>query len=200
MPRYGPRFRALLVYLQNQHFIPADRLSQMMSDLYGASVSVATILDASARSCHNLEQFEELLVSSLIKSKVVHSDESGVRVKEELHWLHSASTELLTFYGIHKKRGREAMDHFRILPNFKGRLIHDFWKPYLWYTCKHGLCNAHLLRELTFLFEQQEQAWAKKMLPLLLDMNDFVREQTKQLTSEQKKPWLEKYHEILTEG
>ena len=198
--QYGPRFRGLLVYMQNQHFVPADRLSQMMSDLYGTSVSVATILNASARSYHNLEHFEELLVGSLPNSNVVHSDESGVRVEKKLYWLHSASTKLLTFYGIHEKRGTKAMDHFNILPNFKGWLIHDFWKPYLKYNCEHGLCNAHLLRELTYLFEQQEQTWANKMFTLLLDMNDFVGEQCKQLTLEQKKPWLEKYHEIMAEG
>ena len=197
--QYGPRFRGILVYMQNQQLIPADRLKQMMSDLYGASVSVATILNASKRLYDNLDHFEESLVSSLVNSNIVHADESGVRVGEKLHWLHSASTELLTFYGIHKKRGKEAMDYFDILPNFKGRLLHDFWKPYLSYDCDHALCNAHHLRELTYLFEEQKQAWAEKMFTLLLDMNDFVREKTKQLTPKQKKPWLEKYHEIMDE-
>ena len=35
-----------------------------------------------------------------------------------------------------------------ILPQFKGTLIHDHWKPYYIYTCRHGLCNAHHIREL----------------------------------------------------
>jgi len=198
--QYGPGFRGLLVYLQNQQLIPADRLKQMMSDLYGASVSVATILNASKRLYDNLDHFEESLVSSLVNSSIVHSDESGVRVGEKLHWLHSAGTELLTFYGIHKKRGKEAMDYFNILPNLNGRLMHDFWKPYLKYDCEHGLCNAHLLRELTFLFEQQKQVWAEKMFILLPEMNDFVSSSENQLTLKQKKPWLRKYHEILDEG
>lgn len=198
--QYGPGFRSLLVYMQNQQLIPADRLKQMMSDLYGAQVSVATILNASKRLYDNLDHFEESLVSSLVNSNIVHSDESGVRVGEKLHWLHSASTELLTFYGIHKKRGKEAMDYFNILPTFGGRLMHDFWKPYLKYDCKHGLCNAHLLRELTFLFEQQKQLWAEKMVILLLKMNDYVSTRQIQLTLKQKKPWLGKYHQILSEG
>lgn len=198
--QYGSGFRSLLVYLQNQQLIPSDRLKQMMSDLYGAQVSVATILNASKRLYDNLDHFEESLVSSLVNSNIVHVDESGVRVGEKLHWLHSASTELLTFYGIHKKRGKEAMDYFNILPDFVGRLMHDFWKPYLKYNCKHGLCNAHLLRELTFLFEQQNQVWAEKMFILLLEMNGFVSSSENQLTLKQKKPWLRKYHEVLHEG
>ncbi|MCK5672091.1 MAG: IS66 family transposase, partial [Spirochaetales bacterium] len=197
--QYGTGVRSLLVYLQNQQLIPSDRVKQMMFDLYRAPVSVATILNASKRLYDNLDHFEESLVSSLVNSNIVHVDESGVRVGEKLHWLHSASTEILTFYGIHKKRGKEAMDYFNILPNFNGRLMHDFWKPYLKYNCKHGLCNAHLLRELTFLFEQQNQAWAEKMFILLLEMNDFVSSFGNQLTHKQKKPWLKKYHEILVE-
>ncbi len=198
--QYGPRFRGMLVYMQNQHFIPSDRLSQLVSDLYGTSLSVATILDASSRSYNNLAHFEESLIDALVNSEVLHVDESGVRTTEKLYWLHSAGTESLTFYGVHEKRGTKAMDYFNILPNFKGRLIHDFWKPYLRYDCEHGLCNAHHLRELTFLFEQQEQTWAKKMLTLLLDMNDFVGQQCNQLTLEQKEPWLKQFHEILSEG
>ncbi|MGP8322294.1 MAG: IS66 family transposase [Methanosarcinaceae archaeon] len=198
--QYGSGFRGLLVYMQNQQLIPADRLKQMMSDLYGASVSVATILNASKRLYDNLDHFEESLISSLVNSNIVHSDESGVRVGEKLHWLHSAGTELLTFYGIHKKRGKAAMDYFNILPDFGGRLMHDFWKPYLKYDCEHGLCNAHLLRELTFLFEQHKQVWAEKMFILLLEMNDFVSSSQNQLAPRQKKPWLSKYHEILDEG
>ncbi|MCF6334335.1 MAG: IS66 family transposase [Spirochaetales bacterium] len=198
--QYGPRLRGILVYMQNQQLIPADRLKQMMSDLYGAQVSVATILNASKRLYDNLEHFEESLVSSLACSSIVHSDESGVRVGEKLHWLHSASTELLTFYGIHKKRGKEAMDYFNILTDFDGHLIHDFWKPYLKYNCKHGLCNTHLLRELTFLFEEHKQEWAEKMITLLLKMNDFVNGSLNQLTLKQKEPWLRKYQEILDEG
>lgn len=198
--QYGPKFRGMLVYMQNQHFLPANRLSQMVSDLYGTSVSTATILNASARSYTNLDPFEESLVSALTNSKVVHADESGVRTVKKLYWLHSASTDLLTFYGVHEKRGTLAMNDFKILPNFTGRLIHDFWKPYLKYDCDHGLCNAHHLRELVFLIEQEEQAWAKKMFNLLLDMNDFVGEQNEQLTDEQKEPWLTLYHEIIAEG
>jgi transposase len=198
--QYGPRFRGMLVYMQNQHFIPTDRLRQLVSDLYGTSVSVATILNASSRSYNNLAHFEKSLIDALTDSEVLHVDESGVRTAEKLHWLHSASTKLLTFYGVHEKRGTKAMDHFNILPNFQGRLIHDFWKPYFNYGCKHGLCNPHILRELTFLFEQQDQTWAKKMFDLLLKMNKFVGEQNDQLTPGQKDPWLKQFHEILSEG
>jgi len=198
--QYGSRFRGMLVYMQNQHFMPAGRLSQMVSDFYGTSVSVATILDASSRIYDNLASFEEEIIDILSDSEVLHVDESGLRTVKKLYWLHSASTETITFYGVHEKRGSLATDHFNILPNFTGRLIHDFWKPYFTYDCNHGLCNAHHLRELTFLFEQQGQIWAKDMFELLLEMNIFASEQNKQLTSEQTEPWVKRYRKIVSEG
>jgi transposase len=198
--QYGERFRALLVYLQNQQLIPANRIAQMMADLFNAPVCEATILDASKRSYENLEPFEAAVKEALVKSPVLNVDESGARTADKLHWLHVACTDMLTFYGIHEKRGAEAMDHFNIIPHFSGHLIHDFWKPYLNYECHHGLCNAHLLRELTFLFEQENQIWAKKMYDLLLGTEKYVKEQNIQLSTEQKIPWIQKYRNILTEG
>ena len=198
--QYGPRLRSLLVYLQNQQLLPLRRISQMMADLYGAPVSEATIVNATRRCDEHLVPFETAVKKALGKSPILHVDESGGRTAEELHWLHSASTDTLTFYGVHDKRGRAAIDEFNIIPDFSGRLIHDFWKPYLTYDCAHGLCNAHHLRELTFLFEQQDQPWAKAMFDLLLMMNECVSTHTSQLTGTQKQPWLKQYRDILTLG
>ena len=97
--QYGPRFRGLLVYFQNQNFIPADRTSKMMYDLYKAPVSVATVLNASGRMYNNLDHFEESLVEALIKSKVLHVDESGVRTAQKLHCaVHALSSRDHWFY------------------------------------------------------------------------------------------------------
>ena len=41
-------------------------------------------------------------------------------------------------------------------------------KSYQKFDCAHELCNAHHLRELTFLIEIQHQDWAREYLNLLL--------------------------------
>jgi transposase len=104
----------------------------------------------------------------------VHADESGFYCENKRQWLHCASTRTITHYQFHAKRGKEAMDEIGILPYFKGVLIHDFWTPYLKYSCAHGLCNAHLLRELIFLIEEKNCTWALDMKNLLLEIKETV--------------------------
>ena len=42
--------------------------------------------------------------------------------------------------------------------------MHDCYKFYFGYDqCLHAICNQHLLRELQFLWEVQNQAWAKEL-------------------------------------
>ncbi len=42
------------------------------------------------------------------------------------------------------------------------------------YGCDHGLCNGHLLRELIFLWGEQNQQWAKTMIDNLLVIKEAV--------------------------
>ncbi len=53
-------------------------------------------------------------------------------------------------------------------------LCHDHGKAYSRYLCIHALCNAHPLGELQRAFEQDQQAWAKQVQVLLLDINPAV--------------------------
>jgi len=56
------------------------------------------------------------------------------------------------------------MNEAAILPEFKGILCHDHWKPYYRYSFTHSLCNAHHLRELTRAWGQDNQQWVKNLI------------------------------------
>jgi transposase len=159
--QYGPRFQALMVYLNQQQFIPSERLAQLCEDLFGQLLSEATLQAATERAAAQLSDFEKVLAELLVKAALVHLDETGMRVEGRLHWLHVVSTEQLTCYGVHPRRGTEALDAFGIVPRCRSWVVHDHWAPY--FTCEnclHALCNQHLLRELKFLAEEQRELWA----------------------------------------
>jgi transposase len=47
-------------------------------------------------------------------------------------------------------------------------------KSYPSYSCHHGLCNSHHLRELTFVYERHDPIWPDQMIDLLLKMKKQV--------------------------
>ena len=168
--QYGSGVKAVAVYLNNFQMLPFERTCGLFADLFGFTVSQGTLANFT-RECHKrLADFSERTKALVAQAPVAHFDESGVRVINGLRWLHSASTASATHYEIHRKRGSEGIDSAGILPGFRGRAIHDFWRPYFLYDCSHGLCNAHHLRELTFVREQNGQAWAGDMIKLLREI------------------------------
>jgi transposase len=201
--QYGSGFLAWLAYLNTQQFIPLARIDQMSFDLFGQHVSDDTILTAMKAIGQQLIPFSQAVKEQIMQEPVVNADESGLRVAGLLKWLHVLSTPTLTWYGVHCKRGKEALDFFAVLPGFPGRLVHDCWKTYLELPCFHALCVAHILRELIFIHEECDQAWAKTLADLLLDMNQ-KREEQKLLdsyfTSERLNEWHQQYQEILRDG
>ena len=93
-------------------------------------------------------------------SPVSHFDETGVNVDGTLHWAHVASNDRFTYLYLSGKRGQAGMDEGDVLPNFHGIGIHDCWKSYWKYDIKHGICCAHLLRELQGVRENHpNQLW-----------------------------------------
>jgi transposase len=172
--QYGPRVKAMASYLSHYQLLPYARLQELFEDVFKLPLSEGTLFNVTSVCYKKLEEYETHIKQMLTLSPVVHFDESGLRVMKELNWLHVASTENLTHYEMHKKRGQEAMDDISILPVFKGIAVHDHWKPYFHYGKKHGLCNAHHLRELTYHEEQYSQEWSKKMKELLVEIKREV--------------------------
>lgn len=170
--QYGPNIKGFTVYLQDYQLLPYERTAQLVEDLYGHRLSTGSLYNFSQKAYEQLEDFEAQLKTLLCGVLVAGFDETGFRINKVRMWLHSCSTALHAYYTVHRKRGFEAMQAAEVLPHFKGTAIHDFWKSYFKYDCEHGLCNAHMLRELRFISERFEQAWADDMAALLCKMKD----------------------------
>jgi hypothetical protein len=141
--------------------------SEFFEDVFDHRISEASILQANILAEERIKPANEAIKQQLINADVVNFDETGLRLKGKSHWLHVASNRFLTYYGVHEKRGKVAMDHIGILPYFEGTAIHDAWAPYFHYThMKHALCNAHHLRDLLFINVQYNQEWETEMYSL----------------------------------
>jgi transposase len=202
--QYGPAFGALAVYLVEQHLVPYARASEILQDLLGHSMSVGTIENVIGRCAKQLEPVEQLIKEALSQSAVMHQDETGFYLAGKREWLHVSCTTTLTHYAVHPQRGKAALEAIGILKRFAGTSVHDGWQSYFLYGCKHGLCNVHHLRELTFLEEVHQQGWATRMTTVLLDMKAAVAQaraagQTS-LPEAERAAWRARYQAVLQEG
>ena len=159
--QYGARICSFVVYLLNYHFLPEDRLAELLSDLFGLAMVPATIARINAACAQRFGGFADAVRERIAAAGVKHLDETGFRIGGRTQWLHIFSTALLTFYRVASKRGS-------LLSGVTGIVVHDHWHPY--YTMQgvlHALCNAHHLRELKALVEIEKEEWARKMQKLL---------------------------------
>jgi transposase len=170
---YGPNVTALAAYLLTYQHIPIARAAQLLADVLGMTVSTGWVSSVLARVAPELEPFVEATRDAVREAPVAHFDETALRAAGARLWLHSASTERLTTYLLHTKRGRDAIDAFGVLPGFAGIAVHDGWHPYR--TCTevvHALCNAHHQRELVAAAETNPgQDWPALLISVLDELN-----------------------------
>ena len=172
--QYGPRIKGSATYLLHYQLLPFERVSEMMRDLFGASLCEGTLQNTTQQAFAALADVETSIYKAVCNSHLAHFDETGMRIAGKLNWLHVASTPTLTFYASDPRRGRVALDAIGILAQFRGRAIHDGLSAYTEYGCLHALCNAHHLRELTAIEEQYQQPWAKQIRELLCEIKRTV--------------------------
>ena len=169
--QYGAGMKAWVNVLSVGYRLPLKQISQLLADSYGYAINSSTLMSYIKAGHDQLEATEASIKNHLNEASVVHVDETSLRCQSTLQWLHVASTAGYTYLFLHAKRGKEALkSRLSILPNYRGRLVHDCWQSYFDFTqANHALCGAHLLRELQACMEQ-DTVWARKMHRFLCEL------------------------------
>lgn len=170
--QYGPGVRALVTKLSVDHKMPLEQISTLFEDMYGYDLNSETIEQALERGYELSAALEASVKTALQEASVGHFDETGLRVAGKLHWMHTVGNKTYTYLFIHANRGKKALlSEQSVLKDFKGCAIHDSMAAYFDFTdAQHGLCNAHILRELQALIDTNSK-WAKEMHVLLLELH-----------------------------
>jgi transposase len=198
--QYGTGLKAHSVYMSQFQLIPYNRIQDYFADQLHIPVSEGSIFNFNMEAFRLLADFEGLVKNKLATSDLAHADETGINLSGKRHWLHCVSNNDWTLYHPHEKRGFDAMSDMGILPEFKGTLCHDHWKPYYKIDCTHALCNAHHLRELTRAFEQDDQKWAQDLGNLLVTINSKVIDAGGALDATNARKYRLKYRKIIKKG
>lgn len=196
--QYGSRIAGIASYLQTYHCLPEERLSLLLSDLFGLSAVPATLARLVGRTADRLQPFAKAVCEGLSGAQVAvkHLDETGLRVAGKTQWLHVICSPLLSHFRVSPRRGE-------LLTGVSGLVVHDHWSPYFKMEgVQHALCNAHHLRELQALIEIEKEPWASAMKAFLLEAKALADTRTDDLTFEADvmDDFLQRYDAILTEA
>ncbi len=203
--QYGTEIKAQMAYLNTEQHLPLERTCDLLDEFYNHRPSEGTIVAACAEAAQKVETSNEAVKEHLGAHEAVgHFDETGMMVNGVLHWLHTTSTSLLTYYVMHPKRGSAALNAINILPRFQGRAVHDDWASYFQYEVAHALCNAHHLRSLLFLLERYPQKWVQDLIELLSKIKEKVeavqRKAETALSVRQANAFSKAYDELVRKG
>jgi transposase len=141
----------------------------------------------------------EVIKAGLLSSPVLHGDETGLRENGVLKWLHTVSSRALTYQFVPEKRGGVALRAAEsLLPEYGGIVVHDCLRSYFSFAnFLHGLCHAHLLRELQALVEGGS-GWAQSFHELLLEL--YVASDSGRGTVSELSGYEARSEELLREG
>ena len=175
--QYSEHVKSLAIYFSQVQLIVPARIVETFWDCFELKISEGTIYNIISNFSRKLSGFEKLLIELLLAQEVIHADETPTRVDAGNSYIHVVSSVFLTYLFGHKNRNKQAVKEMGVLENFKGTVVHDCYSMYFGYKdSKHATCGPHLVRELTFCEEQEQQRWAHLMRVFLLDLNSYLKE------------------------
>ena len=175
--QYGDGIASLAVYLNAYQHLPIERTAELLGVLLGGNgPSIGTVAHMVNRAGEKAIPQLHIIRERILEADVIHVDETSLSA-EGRRWLHVVDSKDYTYYGVHEKRGYDAIHDIGLLERYHGIMVHDFWSSYFkdQLPGTHAMCNAHLLRELEAIIDSKKgQAWAAKM-------QQFLRESWKEV-------------------
>ena len=161
--QYGVHICAMVILIFCRGITSYNRASEIMQELYHITISGSTINGIIVRFSKLLQPFIKYIEDRIPECEVNHADETGVIYvpdekgelkgdnKSKLGWLHCLANDFFTLIIFSKSRGSEGIEASGVFVRLRTKVIHDCWSPYFKYkNVTHGLCCAHLLRELMY--------------------------------------------------
>jgi len=114
-----------------------------------------------------------------------------------LRQIEACDEDIDTHLFVHEKRGEKALrSEASVLKDFTGHAIHDCLAAYFKFTqAQHGLCDAHVVRELQTLMDE-DSSWAEAMRTFLFALYN----QARPLPEEEAEAARQHYRQILSQA
>jgi predicted RecB family nuclease len=143
---FGHNFQAWVIYQRVFLRIPYEKITQIMQDFFGESISLGTIPIFIRSFAKYYLITENKLIQSILESPFIHADETIVSVQgsNQYVWVFTDGKHVV----FRKTETRESLIVHEVLSNYNGILISDFHPGYDSVKCRQQKCWSHLIRDI----------------------------------------------------
>lgn len=165
---FGMSVAIRVTYLRYSHAVSYQRLSQLMAEMYGLSISEGAIANLLQRVKTMLEAPVNSIVERLRRARLVGSDETSARVDGQNQWEWVFQNDQVCVHVIRPTRGKTVIDS-----------VMDAHRPQIWVSdlfsaqAAHPaedwqVCLAHQLRDCQYAIDAGDELFAPRMKRLFL--------------------------------
>ena len=164
---FGPDLRAFVIYLRFTQGIALERLTIMMRDMLGLSISEGAIINMLDEARDKFAAQMEAIRARLMSGTAIQSDETGMRVGKKNWWLWVFHHQDSAVFVCEPSRAK------KVVADFLGD-----WRPDIWVSDRYNgqlgwaskdnqVCLAHLMRDAQYAIESGDTVFAPDFRHLL---------------------------------
>ncbi len=144
--KYGSELRSYIIYQVIELKLAQRVVAQSLNQLFGFNLNVGAVARLKTNSAELYTSTYEAILNKIVTGSLLHADETKVNLlgKEGFVWVFTNLEEVVYFY----TDTREGDTLQRLLQNFKGVLVSDFYAAYDAIDCPQQKCLIHLIRDL----------------------------------------------------
>ena len=171
---FGRSVEEKVIYLHTIHAISYQRLSALMLDMFGVSISEGTIANILSRAKEQVDAAVADITAELRQAGVIGCDETGARVAGQKYWQWVFGCATAVLHKVAPSRGKA------VVREVLGEHVPEVWVSDRFAAqTGHGesrqLCLAHLLRDAQYAIDAGDTVFAPPLKDLLLRAIDIAR-------------------------
>ncbi len=144
--KYGNTMCAYTVYQIIELQLTQNAVTKSMRQLFGIPASRGMVNRLKANVAERCEDMYHAILEKIVGGRLVHADETRANVagKAAYVWVFTSLEEVAFVYS----ESREASTAQKVLQQFRGVLVSDFYAGYDSIACAQQKCLIHLMRDI----------------------------------------------------
>lgn len=200
---YSNHLKSQVLYLQSKGVVSLNRLCTILNELSLGELNITegSVVNWMKEFNEQSAQYRSYILQQILKSWLVHADETGYKINGKQAWIHVMCTKDHAYFVMTEKRKDTEKGPLKLLEGFLNILMHDHYLPYYDLKCFHAECNAHILRYLQAGVDFDEILECLEMIGLLKKAlkrkEELIAEGINEITDEEYEEFKTEYVEII---